>query len=390
MKKAIAVVMMMAVASAAWAGSVSVTNNSFETDPNNDGGYLDNIQGWAINAAGLDNVHASAGSGQLPVWNNAVAADGTYYLSIRGGSPHYVEQTTGETIDESKWYDITSDAGVWHTWGTGVAYEFYADDGAGTKTTLRKGMTQGLAGVNSNGITWFTKSDSVSPKELAGFGGQSLGIRIHNTNGGEQTHVDNVRLQDIPAPPSSGVLMNSSFETGNTAAWTINSAGLDSMRADGDPWPAAYSPDGTYHLYLRGNAPHYLQQLSPYVVDESETYSLTVSLGVQHTWGMGYTLELYGDNAGTETPIVTLGGSLSGSVGNGTTWIEQTLLAAPGDLSGFGGQMLGVKIYSTNPGEGTLIDNVRLTGPALGGVIPEPAGIGLIGIALLGLRKKRC
>ena len=94
-----------------------------------------------------------------------------------------------------------------------------------------------------------------------------------------------VLMMTVASVASAGSVAvdNASWETGDFTDWIINAAGLDSVRADGTPWPAAFAPDGAFYAYLRGNNPHYMYQ-DTVPIDEAETYTLEAYVGVQHTW----------------------------------------------------------------------------------------------------------
>lgn len=185
--------------------------------------------GWT----GAGNYGATAGdyAGAGHASNNNPADGSCAYMRYWGSS---LKQRTAEVIDENEVYSLTADcATASDLWGSGTGLELYAWDGA-VETTLRTLSVQASP-------DWAALSLQVSGADLAGKGGQTLGIKLLGGNA-DRAHFDNVRLtkSGLTDPrtyqPASAIAVSDfSFETTGSinGSWTGGAPHV----WDGGGWP---------------------------------------------------------------------------------------------------------------------------------------------------------
>ena len=392
----------------AWAVSVTVPNFSFE-DYTGTVGTAVTFDDWIPNhIVGNHAVRLSSGF---------AATDGIHVMTFRtgGGQPNGVRsfsslrQTLSETIDTSQIYTLTVDVGHYDPsfFGGPAGLELYWNN-AGTPTTIA--ATAASPGSFGNK----TYNLQVSGTELAGLGGQTLGIRLFTTQEGTNFHVayDNVRLNKQTAPTPSGnptpiAVPDFSFEAsgGDNNSWTINP-----VVWGGQGWPISGTAYGQAATDGVDKAVNTAYQLLTDTFIEGATYVLTVDHSLRGDHGQEFdtgSIMFFrqdqnpgGANTAFKGPTIAM---LDGSLSNGNNpaglngagdWVTQTLtyVATAADA----GQRIGIMVAEAS-GFQPVYDNVRLTVDiaAAAEAVPEPStyALGLLGLGGLGLavwRKRRC
>ncbi len=157
-----------------------------------------------------------------------------------------------------------------------------------------------------------------------------------------------------------------------------------SQRGGGSQYEGAYAAEIRYQDSA-------LEQTLTEVIG-TDAYTLSVWADCRD---QGYTsyvgIALYADNGGSKTEIDFIEVALSNPADpDGNDYELLTLEADAAELAPYIGQNLGIWLYANSPGEPSLFDlvSVEKAGGA-GGAIPEPAGLGLVGLALLAVRRRR-
>jgi len=201
---AVVAIACFAFAGSAYAGTISVTNPSWEDDdiPNNS--FSDGVAtGW--NPAGGTVVGTQDfNDGQIPQ-----PTDGEQHAAI-SFLGRTMNQVTGHTITAGESYTLKVDVGQISNFSGSEAtiWLFGGTTGMGTPLSNTNGTAE-LAGIAppGGGSAAYLLDQTVTYTAVAGdpFEGELLGIALTNSVG-TQTLFDNVRLSYIPEPSSLALL----------------------------------------------------------------------------------------------------------------------------------------------------------------------------------------
>ncbi len=156
------------------------------------------------------------------------------------------------------------------------------------------------------------------------------------------------------------------------------------QRADGMQYEGAYAAEVRYD----GTA---LEQTLSEVIGTA-AYTLSVYADSRdHGYSTHVGIALYADDGGTKTTIDFLEQWVANLVDPaGQDYELLTLEADSAELAPYIGQNLGIRLYTVEHAEPALFDLVIVEkAGAVGSEVPEPAGLGLLGLALLAVRRKR-
>jgi MYXO-CTERM domain-containing protein len=326
-------------------------------------------------------------AGSLAGWTTGgpqvnIDNDGGDFFAWTRYTGSFLEQDLGVTIDESKVYTLGCQNWDKPGWGGSYFVELVARDGGGDQTLAK---AEGWPGSGTYSFPQIQASGS----ELAGAAGKSLVVRF----GSGTVAYANSGIDDVTASVDAGAgslgaassvpILNASFESGGTRADDWTGGG---WRAGGPGGYGGYLPIGAQDGDSALACNNYQMLSTNYVAGSVYTLSgwfwprfgtgshgmMYLGRGDQNFWANG-TVSHYLDG-------VT-------ATGDATQWKPFSLeYTATADDAG---QPIVVML------RGEFWDNISLTvqaggaGGATGDVVPEPAGLGLLGLALAALRRRR-
>ncbi len=383
---AMALVLGVVFCGAAMAGPVTINNHTFEAD----GGIPNGCpSSWSLTGDNTGGVH-NIDYGLSP------RPDATAYNFWSNGatSKSGIYQTTGELLAANTTYTLTLDIGDRNDLGPGAPRIRL---GYGNTALVNRVGGTYVGAIPTTGwvaggwtYTWST------PSNLTAGVGQPLRIELINA-GGTQAQYDDVHFNSATnATPYTAVnisITNHTFEDipivgiGTPTGWSSNGFHAGGGGVHNIDYGLSPRPDGTAHNFWSNGGSGALLGGTCQVTSESlaanTTYRLIVDVGDRNDCSAGEpSIGLgYGSSGG-----VNMLGTYIGStpVTGWETWVyEYSTGANPEGL----GQPLRIELRAT--AAQAQFDNVHFERLSMDPVVPEPAGLGLVGLALLALRRRR-
>lgn len=335
----------------------------------------------------------------------------------QGNAAVRVQQTTNHVISPSdSSVTVGVDVGNDSVGGfAGYVISLYADDGLGTKTTI-KTISSSVDGGDPAENAYRNKTLTLSLAELTPYLGQKIGVSLTKEGAGRDPFFDTVTLGATTQGTAIAVV-NPGFDdtTGLSgplasdndldfvnaySGWTeVDNTGTPIVGTNVGPINiagsdiSAQATSGALVLY-QGNSGVRIQQTTNHILAANDTsFRLAVDVGNDVIDGFGgYAISLYAeDGLGNKTILKTMTSSGDNFAPNENSWLTMALDLLPSEYSAYLGQKLGISLGGQGGPRDLFYDSVSLTFTSV--PIPEPASGYLIvfgGLgALLTFRQRR-